>query len=59
MAAVPALLVPDNHKSTIHRACRYEPQANSTYQDLGAAQSIESIAVTAALKAWPPSTEVL
>ena len=34
MAAVPALLVPDNLKSAIHRACRYEPEANSTYEDL-------------------------
>ena len=34
MAAVPALLVPDNFKSAINRACRYEPEANSTYEDL-------------------------
>ena len=33
-AAVPALLVPDNLKSAIKRACRYEPEANSTYADL-------------------------
>ena len=36
MAAVPALLVPDNLKSAIHRACRYEPEANSTYGELAA-----------------------
>ena len=34
MAAVPALLVPDNLKSAINAACRYEPEANSTYGDL-------------------------
>lgn len=32
--AVPALLVPDNLKSAIKRACRYEPEATSTYADL-------------------------
>jgi transposase len=32
--AVPALLVPDNLKSAIAKACRYEPEANSTYADL-------------------------
>ena len=32
--AVPALLVPDNLKSAINSACRYEPEANSTYGDL-------------------------
>lgn len=31
---VPALLVPDNLKSAIKRACRYEPEATSTYADL-------------------------
>ena len=34
MDGVPALLVPDNLKSAIHRACRYELEANSTYEDL-------------------------
>ena len=34
LGAVPALLVPDNLKSAIKQACRYEPQATSTYQDL-------------------------
>jgi transposase len=34
MDAVPALLVPDNLKSAINAACRYEPEANSTYGDL-------------------------
>ncbi len=34
LGAIPELLVPDNLKSAIHRACRYEPEANSTYADL-------------------------
>jgi len=32
--AVPALLVPDNLKSAIKLACRYEPETTSTYADL-------------------------
>ena len=36
MGCVPALLVPDNLKSAINRACRYEPEANSTYGELAA-----------------------
>ena len=32
--AVPALVVPDNLKSGVTRACRYEPDLNPTYQDL-------------------------
>jgi len=36
MACIPALLVPDNLKSAINRACRYEPEANSTYGELAA-----------------------
>ena len=36
MDGVPAQLVPDNLKSAINRACRYEPEANSTYADLAA-----------------------
>ena len=31
---MPALLVPDNLRSAIKRACRYEPEATSTYADL-------------------------
>ena len=31
---VPALLVPDNLRSGINRACRYEPDANPTYADM-------------------------
>jgi transposase len=31
---VPALLVPDNLKSGITRACRYEPEANATYLEM-------------------------
>jgi len=34
MDSVPALLVPDNLKSAIKLACRYEPDATSTYEDL-------------------------
>ena len=34
MGAVTELLVPDNLKSTVTRPCRYEPQANATYEDL-------------------------
>ncbi len=30
---VPALIVPDNLKSAINRACRYEPEVNPTYAD--------------------------
>ena len=30
---VPALIVPDNLKSGIHKACRYEPDINPTYAD--------------------------
>ena len=32
--STPALLVPDNLKSAIQKACRFEPEANSTYADL-------------------------
>jgi len=32
--AVPSLVVPDNLKSGVNRACRYEPDLNPTYQDL-------------------------
>jgi transposase len=32
--AVPSILVPDNLKSAITRACRYEPDINPTYQDV-------------------------
>ena len=31
--AVPSLWVPDNLKAAIRKACRYEPEATSTYQD--------------------------
>jgi transposase len=30
---VPAAIVPDNLKSAVHRACRYEPDLNPSYQD--------------------------
>lgn len=44
---VPALLVPDNLKSGVHKACRYEPDINPTY-----AQFIEHYG-TAVLPARP------
>lgn len=31
--AVPSLWIPDNLKSAIKKACRYEPEATSTYED--------------------------
>jgi len=31
--AVPSLWIPDNLKAAIKKACRYEPEATSTYQD--------------------------
>jgi transposase len=31
---VPCLLVPDNLRSGINKACRYEPEANATYAEL-------------------------
>jgi transposase len=34
LGAVPALLVPDQLKSAIRLACRYEPECTSTYEDL-------------------------
>jgi transposase len=34
MGGVAALLVPDNLKAAIKRACRYEPECTSTYEDL-------------------------
>jgi transposase len=36
MGAVAELLVPDNLKSAVTRPCRYEPQANATYEELAA-----------------------
>lgn len=33
---VPALLVPDNLKAAVNKACRYEPDINSTYADMAA-----------------------
>ena len=34
LGAVPEILTPDNLKSAINEACRYEPEANSTYSDM-------------------------
>jgi transposase len=36
LGAVPELVVPDNLKSAVTRPCRYEPQANATYEELAA-----------------------
>jgi transposase len=33
---VPALLVPDNLKAAVSKACRYDPKVNSTYADMAA-----------------------
>lgn len=33
---VPEILVPDNLKSAVARACRYEPDLNPTYQEMAA-----------------------
>ena len=34
LGCVPEILTPDNLKSAIKQACRYEPEANSTYEDM-------------------------
>jgi transposase len=34
LGSVPALFVPDNLKSAIKKACRYEPEATSTYAEM-------------------------
>ena len=34
LQATPDLLVPDNLKSAIKRACSYEPESTSTYEDV-------------------------
>lgn len=36
MGGVPRLIVPDNLKSGVTRACRYDPDLNPSYQQLGA-----------------------
>lgn len=33
---VPALLVPDNLRAAVSKACRYDPQINNTYADMAA-----------------------
>ena len=35
LGAAPEIVVPDNLKSAVHRAHRYEPQLNRTYQEWG------------------------
>ena len=34
LGCVPEILTPDNLKSAIKKACRYEPEENSTYADM-------------------------
>ena len=34
LQASPGLLIPDNLKSAIRQACRYEPEATTTYEDM-------------------------
>lgn len=34
LGAVPKLVVPDNARTSVHRACRYEPDLNPAYQEL-------------------------
>ena len=34
LQATPELLIPDNLKSAIKHACRYEPESTSTYADM-------------------------
>ena len=34
LGGVPAITVPDNLKSAVSKACRYEPDINPTYQDM-------------------------
>lgn len=36
LGGVPELIIPDNLKSAVTRACRYEPDLNPTYQQLAA-----------------------
>jgi transposase len=36
LGGVPALLVPDNLRAAVTKACRYEPKINETYADLAA-----------------------
>jgi transposase len=47
LGGIPALLVPDNLKSAVTKACRYEPKINQSYADLAAHYS------TAVLPARP------
>ena len=34
LGCVPDILTPDNLKSAIKKACRYEPESTSTYEDM-------------------------
>ena len=36
LGGVPEILVPDNLKSGVTKACRYEPSVNRTYQEMAA-----------------------
>jgi transposase len=43
MGGVPAVIVPDNLKSAVTKACRYEPELNLTYQQLAEHYSVAVI----------------
>ena len=36
LGGAPAILIPDNTRTGVSRACRYEPDLNATYQDFAA-----------------------
>jgi transposase len=40
MGGVPEIVVPDNLKSGVTRACRYEPSVNRTYEEMAAHYSV-------------------
>ena len=40
LGGVPKLVVPDNTRTGVSRACRYEPDLNRTYQDLAMDQGV-------------------
>ena len=50
LGAVPEIVVPDNLKSAVRRAHRYEPQLNRTYQEWG---EYYGVAILPARKARP------
>ena len=59
---VPELVIPDNEKAAVHKASRYEPVLNPTYQELAAPlRSLQETSAPAAFavgesarpSAWP------